>query len=250
LLDLPGIIEGAATGKGRGRQVIAVARNANLILMMLDAEKAAIQRVLLTKELESVGIRVNKRPPNVTFVRKTAGGIGFNSMVPLTKDLDEKLARRLCQLYKVRNAQILIKEDITSDDFIDVLEGNRVYIRCLYCCNKVDNLYLGDVDRLAHMDDTVCISVHHDLNIDYVLDKIWEYLDFIRVYTKKRGARPSFDEPLILRRGSIVQDLCDGIHRNFSMKYALVWGTSAKHMPQRVGSAHVLEDEDVCQLMQ
>lgn len=39
LLDLPGIIEGASQGKGRGRQVIAVAKTADLILMMLDATK-------------------------------------------------------------------------------------------------------------------------------------------------------------------------------------------------------------------
>ena len=37
LLDLPGIIEGAASGKGRGRQVIAVGKSSDLILMMLDA---------------------------------------------------------------------------------------------------------------------------------------------------------------------------------------------------------------------
>jgi ribosome-interacting GTPase 1 len=39
LLDLPGIIEGASQGKGRGRQVIAVAKTADLILIMLDATK-------------------------------------------------------------------------------------------------------------------------------------------------------------------------------------------------------------------
>ena len=39
LLDLPGIIEGAADGKGRGKQVIAVAKSADLILMILDAGK-------------------------------------------------------------------------------------------------------------------------------------------------------------------------------------------------------------------
>ena len=33
LLDLPGIIEGASQGKGRGRQVIAVARTADLVMM-------------------------------------------------------------------------------------------------------------------------------------------------------------------------------------------------------------------------
>ena len=51
LLDLPGIIEGAADGKGRGKQVIAVAKNSDLVLMVLDAVKAEEQRVKLTREL-------------------------------------------------------------------------------------------------------------------------------------------------------------------------------------------------------
>ena len=45
LLDLPGIIEGASQGKGRGRQVIAVARTADLVLMILDATKKDIHKV-------------------------------------------------------------------------------------------------------------------------------------------------------------------------------------------------------------
>ena len=49
LLDLPGIIEGAADGKGRGKQVIAVAKNSDLVLMVLDAVKAEEQRVKLTR---------------------------------------------------------------------------------------------------------------------------------------------------------------------------------------------------------
>ncbi len=36
ILDLPGIIEGASAGKGLGKRVLSVARNANLILMILD----------------------------------------------------------------------------------------------------------------------------------------------------------------------------------------------------------------------
>ena len=56
-----------SSGKGRGRQVIAVARTADVILMMLDAGKGEVQRQLLEKELESVGIRLNKQPPNIYF---------------------------------------------------------------------------------------------------------------------------------------------------------------------------------------
>ena len=57
LLDLPGIIEGAAEGKGRGRQVIAVCKSADLLLMVLDAGKPHFHREILTRELEAVGIR-------------------------------------------------------------------------------------------------------------------------------------------------------------------------------------------------
>merc|ERR1711997_1200611 len=56
LLDLPGIIEGAKDGKGRGRQVIAVARTASLIYICLDIMKPLGQKALIEHELEGFGI--------------------------------------------------------------------------------------------------------------------------------------------------------------------------------------------------
>ena len=70
----------------------------------------------------------------------------------------------------------------------------------------------------------------------------------IRIYTKPKGEIPDFKEPVILRRNArTVVDFCKTIHREMakSIKFALVWGTSAKHTPQKVGRNHVLEDEDV-----
>lgn len=60
LLDLPGIIEGAAEGKGRGRQVIAVCKSADLLLMVLDAAKPWGHREIIERELEAVGMRLNR----------------------------------------------------------------------------------------------------------------------------------------------------------------------------------------------
>ena len=44
-----------------------MARTADLVLMMLDATKGEVQRALLEKELESVGIRLNRKKPNIYF---------------------------------------------------------------------------------------------------------------------------------------------------------------------------------------
>lgn len=60
LLDLPGIIEGAKDGKGRGKQVIAVARTCSLIFIVLDVLKPIVHKKLIEKELEGFGIRLNK----------------------------------------------------------------------------------------------------------------------------------------------------------------------------------------------
>ena len=69
LLDLPGIIEGAASGKGRGKEVIAVARSSDLIMMVLDGarEQNNQHRNILENELETMGIRLNKRPPDIYY---------------------------------------------------------------------------------------------------------------------------------------------------------------------------------------
>ena len=136
LLDLPGIIEGAAQGKGRGRQVIAVARTADLIFMVLDATKQDIHKDLLEAELESVGIRLNQEPPNIYYKVKKGGGVSFNSTVTLTK-CDEKMVRTILQTYKIFNAEVLFRDDCSADQFIDVIMGNRVYMNCLYVYNKI-----------------------------------------------------------------------------------------------------------------
>ncbi|CDS12492.1 Putative Developmentally-regulated GTP-bindingFT protein 2 [Lichtheimia ramosa] len=250
LLDLPGIIEGASQGKGRGRQVIAVARTADVVLMMLDATKSSRQRELLEAELEAVGIRLNQSFPNVSFKIKKAGGISFNATVKLNY-LDAKMVQNILHDYKIFNADIVIREDITVDQFIDVILGNRRYIKCIYCYNKIDQITMEELDRLAREPNTVVVSCEQDLNMDYLVETIWKKLNLMRVYTKRRGELPDFDDGLIVRNGATIEHVCHAIHRSLaqSFRYALVWGTSTKHNPQRVGINHLVHDEDVVQVV-
>ena len=127
ILDLPGIIEGAKDGKGRGRQVIAVARTCSLIFIVLDVLKPMVHKRLIENELEGFGIRLNKEPPNIVFKKKEKGGITISSTVPQTK-MDAEAIKSILGEYRISSADVQLRCDATEDDIIDVVEGNRVYM--------------------------------------------------------------------------------------------------------------------------
>ncbi|KAH6686316.1 TGS domain-containing protein [Plectosphaerella plurivora] len=248
LLDLPGIIEGAAEGKGRGRQVISAAKTSDMIVMVLDATKRAEQRSLLEAELEAVGIRLNREIPNIYLKIKKAGGMKITFQSP-PKRIDEKMVFNILRDYKILNCEVLIRDDeATVDDLIDIImKDHRKYIKCLYVYNKIDSVSLDFLDKLAREPHTAVMSCELDLGVKDVVERCWQELKLMRIYTKRKGIDPNFDEALIVRSNSTVEDVCDKIHRTLkdTFKFAYVWGASARHVPQRVGLTHPLADEDV-----
>ena len=131
------------------------------------------------------------------------------------------------------------------------MKDHRTYIKCLYVYNKIDSISLEHLDKLAKEPNTAVMSCELDLGIQDVVDQCWEALRLIRIYTKRKGVDPDFSEAMIVRNNSSIEDVCDAIHRTLkeSFKYALVWGASARHVPQRVGLNHVVSDEDVVSIV-
>ena len=109
LLDLPGIIEGAKDGKGRGRQVISTARTCNLILIVLDCLKPLTHKRLIEHELEGFGIRLNKRPPAISFRKKERGGVALTCTAQDSK-LDLDTVKAVLSEYKVHNADVHVRD--------------------------------------------------------------------------------------------------------------------------------------------
>lgn len=155
--------------------------------------------------------------------------------------------------YKILNCEVLVRDEtVTVDDFIDVImKDHRKYIKCLYVYNKIDSISLDFLDKLAREPHTVVMSCELNLGISDVVHRCWEELNLIRIYTKRKGADPDFNEALIVRYNSTIEYVCDQIHRSMkeSFKYALVWGASARHVPQRVGLGHIVADEDVVSIV-
>ena len=247
ILDLPGIISGAATGSGRGKRVLSVAKNADLILLILDVFQPD-QISVLKKELYEIGIRVNTQPPNVTINRASQGGLGITTTCNLTH-LTESTARAILNIYKINHANVIIREDITDDQLIDIVAGNRRYVPAIAVLNKIDLVspkYVAEA-RKRIGEDLVSISADQDLNLDKLTEAIYDRLRLIKVYLKPRNGSPDFEEPLIVTAGSTISDVCQKIHRKFAgeAKYALVSGTSVRFSPQRVGMDHVVQDRDI-----
>jgi len=244
-LDVPGLVKGASSGRGRGKEVISVIRNSDMVIFLLDVFQPKHYEVLMD-ELYQAGIRVDEVPPDVTIRRKDRGGVEINSTIEL--DLDEETIKAVLDEYKIHNAHVLIRENINVDQLIDVVLGNRSYVRSLIVVNKVDLAYPQLIEECRRIyPNSIFISAHKGTNIETLKDAIYECLGFIRVYLKPQGQPADMEEPLIVMGGTNIGQICDRLHRDFRRKfrYAQIWGPSAKHPGQRVGLEHTMEDEDI-----
>ncbi len=247
VLDLPGIIKGASTGKGLGKRILSVARSADLVLLMLDVFQPFHEDVLVN-ELGNIGIRLNTLPPNITIEKSSMGGIAIAQQVKLTK-ISEKHLKDLLHIYGIVSARVVIREDVTSEQVADYIAGNISYSKSLTILNKIDLVdkeFLKDLKKKIKS-DVIEVSANSDVNIDLLKEKIYEKLKFIRIYMRPKGGETDFKEPLIAREGDTVEDICNKLHRHMKkqFRYAMVWGKSVKFGGQRVGLTHILQDEDV-----
>jgi len=95
----------------------------------------------------------------------------------------------------------------------------------------------------------VCLSAKEGDGLEGLAENIYRALDVIRVYTKAPGGKPEFGEPVVVQRGSTVEEVAESVHKDFrsKLKYALVWG-SGKFDGQQVKRQHVLQDGDIIEL--
>jgi len=245
VLDLPGIIEGAKDGRGRGREVIGVARGSDLLLLLVEAMNPR-QRDVIESELEGFGIRVNSKPPNVTISKTSKGGLVINKTVPVKK-ISEREILAILNEYGIYNANIVLRQDVTVDEFIDVVEGNRVYMPAIYLLTKSD--LVKSLPKLPF--NYTAVAAESGKGVEELKGEIYKRLNLISLYTKRRGEAADLEEPMVVRTGISVAMLCDKLHRDLrrDFRYALVWGKSVKHQPQRVGLEHVLADGDIIQIV-
>jgi ribosome-interacting GTPase 1 len=256
LLDVPGLVEGAAGGRGDGQEVLSVVRTADLVLFLLSVFEID-QYERLHEELYRNGIRLDREPPRVSVRKKAKDGISITASVDL--ELDEGTITSILREHGYANADVTIGEQVDIDRLIDGIRDNRVYLPSLVAVNKADLIepdYAETVkDRLREHDvdpgEAIFISAEEDRGLDALRETIWQELGLIRVYMDKPGRGVDYEEPLILFEGDTVGDACEKLGGEFAdrFRFARVSGPSAKHDEQQVGTDHELADEDVLRIL-
>jgi len=250
ILDVPGIVTGAAAGTGRGKEVLAMVRNSDLILILIDALHPEHYQAILD-EVRETGVRINQRAPDVKITKKVKGGLDIGSTVKLSKLNYETIAAVLRE-FKINNADVMIRTDIDVDQLIDVVEGNRKYIPAITVVSKMD---LATPAQIEHIKQTirpdVFISAEQSKNMEKLKETIFQGLRFIRLYLKEINKKPDLEEPMVLTKGSTLRTLCDKLHRDFVKKFrfARIWGKSAKFPGQQFRNLEKeLEDGDIIEI--
>ena len=126
--------------------------------------------------------------------------------------------------------------------------------KALIIANKLDlesarENYAALQNEYAEQLPVVAISAKEGIGLEELKHKIYQVLDIIRVYTKVPGQKPDFNDPIILNRGSTLEDAAAAVHKDFraKLKYARLWG-SGKHDGLMVKRDHILQDGDVIEL--
>jgi small GTP-binding protein len=249
ILDVPGIVRGASTGRGRGKEVLAVMRNADMCMFVVDVLRPQELEVI-RHEAENVGIRFNTRRPDVKIKRTARDGIKIAKTVKMTK-LDDETIKAVLKEFRINNADVLIREDITVDQFIDCIEDNKKYMPAIAVFNKMDLVAPERLEAIRneyHPD--IFISAQKKEHIGELRELIYTKLDLMSIFMKEPGKEADMDVPMIMFRNATIRDVCEKLHKDFvaKFKFARVWGKSAKFGGQKLSLNHHLKDGDVIEI--
>ncbi len=256
IIEAPALVEGAADGEGLGLQVLALARNADGLILMVDLKNQPVKQLqLILNELEKARIILQK-PKAQVFIERKHMGFGLRIIVVgKLVDCTLKDVENLLRSYKVANALVKIHGEATLDDIEDAIFESAAYRPAIVLANKADIVKAKDeLERLesvvAGKIKVIPISCKTRLNLDKLGEEFFKMLEIIRVYTKEPSDKQPSPKPFVLKKGATVRDLAKCIHSDFVRRFsfAKIWSDRLPFSPRKVGLDFKLEDGDIVEI--
>ena len=256
IVEAPALMEGSADGKAWGLQTLALARNADGLVLMVDLSKNPIwQLSLILSELEKSRVLVSKPKGRVDIERRYMGASLRIILIGTLVDCTLKEVEELLKSYRITDAIVKISGEVTLDEVEDAIFESTTYKPAVIVANKIDlegaeaNLELLE-SYIGKRIPIVAVSCEKRRGLEKLGETLFKTLNVMRVYTKEPGARDFSKKPFTLKKGATVQDLAKSIHSDFeeNFSFAKVWSKRLVFSPQKVGLGFVLEDGDVVEI--
>jgi len=256
MVEAPALMEGSADGRAGGLQTLALARNADGLILMVDLSQDPVEQLsLILSEMEKARILVSMPKARVEIERKFMGAGLRIILIGRLVDCSFKDVEELLRSYRITDAVAKISGEATLDEVEDAIFESTVYKPTVVVANKLD--LEGTEANLKSLEDYVgnklpilTVSCEKRLGLEKLGETMFKNLNIMRVYTKEPNKKEFSKKPFILKNGSTVYDLAKSIHSDFSKKfsYAKVWARRLVFSPQKVGSSFVLNDMDIVEI--
>jgi hypothetical protein len=256
IVEAPALMKGSADGRAWGLQTLALARNADGLILMVDLSQDPVEQLSLTlSEMEKARILVSKPKARVEVERRFMGAGLRIILIGRLVDCNFKGVEELLRSYRITDAVVKISGEATLDEVEDAIFESTVYKPAVIVANKID--LEGSEANLKFLESYVgnklpilAVSCEKRCGLEKLGETMFKTLDIIRVYTKEPNEKEFSKKPFILKKGSTVYDLAKNIHSDFSKKfsYAKVWAKRLVFSPQKVGSSFILNDRDIAEI--
>ena len=120
--------------------------------------------------------------------------------------------------------------------------------------SKVDMVRASDIKKIQKLCGsikTIEVAAPTGVGIEELKEQIYESLEFVSIYMKPQGEKADLEEPMVVRKGTTISEICQRLHRDFVRKfrYSQIWGPSAKFPGQTVGLNHKVLDGDIVSII-
>jgi ribosome-interacting GTPase 1 len=256
VVEAPAVMEGSADGRAWGLQSLALARNADGLILMVDLSCDAVAQLsLVLGELEKARVLVSKPRGRVDIDRRYMGAGLRIILVGRLVDCSMREVEVLLRSYRIGDAVVKISGEVTLDEVEDAIFESTTYRPAVVVANKLD--VAGAEANLRRLErfvggwfPLVAVSCEKRVGLERLGETLFRELGVIRVYTKEPGVREPSQRPFTLRRGATLADLARSIHSDFERDFvfARVWAERLVFSPQKVGLSFALEDGDVVEI--
>jgi hypothetical protein len=236
MVELPAIVKNSYKGKARGKEVLSLIRNGDLVAIVFFGDLTIAQYSLniILEELDKSGIIINKKRPEINVKKTGQDGIEIVNEKNVIEGKENLL--KLLQKEGVSHVTIRVEEKAHASDIVEAMDITKSY-------KTVVGIWL-DGDKDFKYKGVNVYAFNNKLK-----EKLYKDLDLIIIYTRKPGEKNLDNVPVALKRNANIKDLCNILHNDFisKFKFAKVWG-STKYAGQQVSQDYILKDRDIVEI--